>query len=133
IVIGSWKLTVRAARLFWRYFVRRPAAGRRHVRHVDFYDRFEALLARYGMPRSQTQTQHEFALATSGHLVESPLTQQAGLLPRRIVEAYYRVRFGHRDLTGDEAKSIEEALGELAAALAARQAGGPGMTNGKAE
>jgi transglutaminase-like putative cysteine protease len=132
MLIGSWKLTLWAARRLWRRLARRPAGGRRAVRHVDFYDRFEALLGRYGMPRTPNQTQREFALATSGHLAESPLTQQVGLLPRRIAEAYYRVRFGQRKLSGEEMRSIEEALGELAAALAARQAASPRLTGGKA-
>ncbi|HEV3338985.1 MAG TPA: DUF3488 and transglutaminase-like domain-containing protein [Pirellulales bacterium] len=131
LLVGSWKLASWSARRLWRRFVRRPAGERHAGRHFEFYDRFEALLDRYGMPRTKSQTQREFALATSGHLAESPWTQQVGPLPRRIVEAYYRVRFGRRELTGDELRSIEEALGELAAALAARQAARPGATNGK--
>jgi hypothetical protein len=132
ILIGSWKLTLWAVRRLPCHFTRRRVGGRHSSRSVDFYDRFEALLTHHGMPRTQSQTQREFALATGGHLAESPLTQPVGLLPRRIVEAYYRVRFGHRELTGEETRSIDEALGALAAALAARQAAGPGLTNGKA-
>jgi transglutaminase-like putative cysteine protease len=132
LLIGSWKLASWSVRLLWRRAARRSAGRRPAARHVEFYDRFEALLGRYGMPRTKSQTQREFALATSGHLAESPWTQQVGPLPRRIVEAYYRVRFGRRELTGDELRSIEEALGELAGALAARQAARQGSTNGKA-
>ncbi|HWB08252.1 MAG TPA: DUF3488 and transglutaminase-like domain-containing protein [Pirellulales bacterium] len=132
MLIASWKLTFWTVRRLRRSFAPRSSGGRPSARHVDFYDRFEALLGRYGMPRTPSQTQREFALATGGHLAESPLTQRVGLLPRRIAEAYYRVRFGQRELSAEEMRSIEEALGELAAALAARQAASAGLTNGTA-
>ena len=122
LLICFWKLAQAITIRTQRWLARRPAARRRAALRVEFYEQFENLLTRYGMPRMQNQTQREFALATGGHLAESPLTQQAGPLPRRIVEAYYRVRFGRRELDNMELRSVEQAIAELAAALAARQA-----------
>jgi len=120
--VGSWKAASMLAGRVRRWRKRRPAALRRAARRVEFYEQFESLLARYDMPRVAAQTQLEFALATGGHLAESPLTQPAGALPRRIAEAFYRVRFGKRELDDAESESVERAIAELSAALAARQA-----------
>ena len=119
--IGIWKLGGRFTSRLGRWFGQRPARLRRARTRVEFYEQFESLLTRYHMPRAASQTQLEFALATGGHLVESPLTQPTGGLPRRIAEAFYRVRFGKRELDDQERQSVERALSELAAALAARQ------------
>lgn len=122
LLIGVWK-TARAASVRVRgWLVRRASDKQRAARRVEFYEQLESLLTRYGLPRTANQTQREFALATGGYLAESPLTQQAAGLPRRIVDAYYGVRFGLRELDNHELRSVEKALSELAAALAERHA-----------
>lgn len=120
--IGVWKVGGGLAMRLGRWFNQRPDRLRRARTRVEFYEQFESLLGRYRMPRPAGQTQLEFALATGGHLAESPLTQSVGGLPRRIAEAFYRVRFGKRELDEQERQSVERAIAELAAALAARQA-----------
>lgn len=124
LLIGVGKMAQAVAIRLRRWLARRPAARRRAARRVEFYEQFENLLARYGMPRMQNQTQREFALATGGHLAESPLTQPSSPLPRRIADAYYRVRFGRRELDNTELRSVEKAIADLAAALAARHGSG---------
>lgn len=124
LLLGTWKTIRWTVRLVRRWFVRRLAWVPHTRRRVEFYEQFEALLGRYNMLRTSNQTQREFALAASGHLAESPLTKHVGPVPRRIVDAYYRVRFGERVLAADESQSIQASLGELAAALAARAAAG---------
>jgi transglutaminase-like putative cysteine protease len=122
LIVGLWKLAGMGLGYARRRFARRPAGKSRAVPHVDFYDQLEALLARYGMPRPPGQTQREFALATGGYLAESPVTQRAAAAPRRIVDAFYFVRFGRRHLDSNELRSVEQALSDLAAALAQRHA-----------
>jgi hypothetical protein len=82
---------------------------------TDFYRRFEKLLARRRFRRHPAQTQREFA---------SEVARRAGAAPllNRIVEAYYRVRFGGRPLDSHEAAAIEKTLEELGQTLARRTA-----------
>lgn len=121
LLIGLWKTAKIVVAPLRRWMARRPAAKRRAAQRVEFYEHFEALLARYGMPRVRNQTPREFALATSGYLAESPLTQQAGHLPRRIVDAFYRVRFGRRQLDNFELQAVKKALSDLDTVLATRR------------
>ena len=80
---------------------------------VDFYRRLETILAQVKCRRKATQTQREFALAAGGQLADQTLTQGVARLPRHVVEAFYRVRFGHRRLDKFEAEQVERALSEL--------------------
>jgi hypothetical protein len=95
---------------------RRPTAATR----VEFHRRLEALLARHGYRRLPGQTPREFATVTGGQLAESAALRPAAPLPRRLVEAFYRVRFGHHPLMPDEAAEIGRALDELEKRLAGR-------------
>ncbi|HET6880353.1 MAG TPA: transglutaminaseTgpA domain-containing protein, partial [Pirellulales bacterium] len=122
LLVGFWKLAVIVFAFLRRRLVWRHSGRSRPVRHIEFYDRLESLLARHGISRSPGQTQREFALSTGGYLAESPVTQQAVALPRRIVDAFYFVRFGQRHLDNNELRSVEQALSDLAAALDERHA-----------
>lgn len=124
VLVGAYRGGQWLLRRTSRWFVRGVGAVRRRLgRKVDFYQRFEALLARHKLRRPASQTQREFALLACGELAESPSTQHVAALPRRIVEAFYHVRFGGRDLDNPELAAVEQALCELDAALqaAARQ------------
>jgi transglutaminase-like putative cysteine protease len=92
-----------------------PAASQ-----IEFYRRFESLLARHEMTRPASQTQREFALCAGGQLSESSATLPAANLPRRIVDLFYRVRFGGRPLDNREAQEVEQALAELGGFLSGR-------------
>ncbi len=85
---------------------------------VAFYRRFEALLAQRELCRTPSQTQREFALAVGGQLAESTHTKRTAPVARQLVELFYRVRFGRRTLDSQEAAAVEQALSELADALA---------------
>jgi hypothetical protein len=118
-------MTAAAAAWFVRRRRRRgvvaaPAAtGRRIVAPpVDFYVRLEQVLSRYRLRRTPEQTQREFVQTACGELAESPATRGVASLPRPIVEAFYRVRFGGRPLDDDERREVELALSALAAAPA---------------
>jgi hypothetical protein len=85
---------------------------------IDFYVRLEAALEQRKLVRTAEQTQREFVQAACGELAESPATRGVAQLPRRIVEAFYRVRFGGRTLDAAELSDVEQALSALNAALA---------------
>ncbi len=77
------------------------------------YDRLERALARRGLVRLAGQTPFEFAVAAGGDLAESIELIPLASLPRRVVEAFYRVRFGARPLDNSEVNAVEHALRTL--------------------
>ena len=77
---------------------------------ILFYRRLVQLLAEYDLERTPAETQNEFALRASRFLTGQPAQIQAvAEVPQKIVEAFYRVRFGHRDLDPD---TLQRARGE---------------------
>jgi hypothetical protein len=102
--------------------LRRRRRSDRFVR-VDFYQRLEQLLARSGLRRAAAQTQREFAAAADAILADGPALQSVAAVPRRIVEAFYRVRFGGSTLDSREVEAIELELARLEAALSAANSG----------
>ena len=90
----------------------RRKTGKRRER-VEFYERLEAILARYGLVRGSQQTPLEFALAAGAQMVAESATRPHATLPRRIVEAYYRVRFGRQVLDAEEAHTVGQQLARL--------------------
>jgi protein-glutamine gamma-glutamyltransferase len=84
---------------------------------LEMYRRLEAALDHQGLKRMPNQTAYEFALAAGGDLAEKIELRRLAHLPRRIVEAFYRVRFGGRTLDNLEADAVEHALVELEHAL----------------
>jgi hypothetical protein len=68
---------------------------------VEFYERMEKVLAKHGFVRLSHQTPLEFALALK--MPEAVL----------ITEKYNRVRFGEKNLSGEEAIEIENWLESL--------------------
>jgi transglutaminase-like putative cysteine protease len=85
---------------------------------LEMYRRLEAALAARGLQRMPSQTAHEFAVLAGGSLAESLEYRRVAHLPRRIVESFYRVRFGGRALDNRESDAVEHALVELERALA---------------
>ena len=83
---------------FWDRFFKK-----RHASVVEFYSRMQRILADKGWTREPHQTPLEFAFASG--------------LPEAvsITEKYNRVRFGEKDLSADEAQTIESWLKTLEA------------------
>ena len=109
VFVGKW--TVRITRRLYRS-MRRATVGKQHER-VEFYERLVRILARYGVRRTGQQTPLEFALVAGAELVADNDTRTHATLPRRIVEMYYRVRFGRHPLDRREAESVEQQLATL--------------------
>jgi len=89
-------------------------------RHVEFYQRFEKLLSRYGMSRSAAQTQREFARAAADTMDTAPHLEAAAPLPDSIVDAFYLVRFGGHTLDKRQVQTVEQALVDLQQLLSQR-------------
>jgi hypothetical protein len=85
---------------------------------LEMYRRLEAALARLGFSRQPAQTAQEFAIVAGGELAERVDYRRVAHLPRRIVESFYRVRFGRCALDKEESMAVEHALVELERATA---------------
>jgi transglutaminase-like putative cysteine protease len=95
------------------------AAGRRSIPPptIQFYRRLEAALSRLGLSRGLGQTPRELASQASERL--AALLPQAAVaqLPARLVEAFYRVRFGQADLPEEDSRAVEGLLVRLEEAV----------------
>ena len=107
---------VRAVQRWTSILTSRPGSRRQSARArriVDFYRRFENLLAGAGIMRRRSQTQRELAAEACQRLAaRSPAVGIDGLIDR-IVGAFYCVRFGQITLDEQETKAIEDALKDL--------------------
>lgn len=116
-VVAAWcarnPAAARAVRTWLQRFAWRSPAQQRCT--VEFYDRFESLLAKSGYRRAEWQTPREFldrihaALAARAPQLVEPC--------RQIVQAFYQVRFGQTTLDKDQTRAIEQHLAELCTVL----------------
>jgi hypothetical protein len=85
-----------------------------------FYRRLAQLLAGFELKRASAETQQEFA-----HRAEQILNQHGSItesvadVPHLVVQAFYRIRFGHLDLTPGAMHDLEVRLDALEASLRA--------------
>ncbi len=114
IFVGTaWLLwwTIRRLRTHWTGSHTSRASARRS--DVEFYRRFETLLSRQGLVRAAGQTQRQFAAVAAARLAGFDPHTDATSLPELIVDAFYRVRFGHEGLDNRQSQAVEHALDEL--------------------
>ncbi len=106
---------------WWPRLAGRAAPGARGARaQIEFYRRLEAVLARFGMLRSASQTQRDFARRAGRRVAQSTGQSDLAALPEEVVEAFYRVRFGGAPLDNVQAHAVEQAIRQL------KQAAGSG-------
>jgi hypothetical protein len=87
------------------------------------YRRLAQLLGEVGLERPPAETQDEFARrATLFLTARGSSTDGVADVPRLIVEAFYRVRFGHRELNPAFVQTLESRLDALESSLRASQA-----------
>jgi hypothetical protein len=98
---------------------RSRSAGNGHL-SVEFYEQFEALLARCGRPRDVTETQREFAEDAGGRIAGRTGEHRIVTLALQIVDAFYHVRFGRATLDRSQTRAVEEALKEIKQAARGR-------------
>jgi len=76
-----------------------------------FYRRLAQLLGQWELERTPAETQGEFAVRAARFLAgHGPATRAVADVPQQVVDAFYRVRFGHLEL---EPASLEELHGRL--------------------
>jgi transglutaminase-like putative cysteine protease len=111
---------VRVVRRWRSRVTRRFAAGNPspQAMPVQFYRRLEDLLGQLGMSRRPSVTPREFALRAAGQLNNSAFSTAIRGVPKRIVDALYRVRFGRVDLPREEVEAIDNSLSDLEQAIA---------------
>jgi len=83
---------------------------------VEFYRRLETILARWGLVRAPSQTQREFAADAGVRLAAETGRPTLAPLPTVVADAFYHIRFGRRPLDNLQAREVEHAVAELAAA-----------------
>jgi hypothetical protein len=112
-VLAGWWLVRRLLRL-WRRFSavgRQRQAGARSS--IEFYRRFEQIVARLGLQRSCGQTPREFARAAGARLAAVSGRSELCARAMQVAEAFYSVRFGRCVLDASAAQTVEQALAEL--------------------
>lgn len=80
---------------------------------IEFFDRFESILKKWGWERSAGQTPREFAAEVAPALAQR-LAPQWGEQMYSLIDLYYQVRFGDRPLDARRQKEIDEQLDALA-------------------
>ncbi len=113
-------LSVLAACGFGTAYVARRRRGRRAparlAARVAFYGRLLRVLAAHGLRPRPAQTPREFAAEAGRVLRQRDGTAAVADVPARLAELFYRVAFGARPLSDDEARQVRAAMDALAAA-----------------
>lgn len=79
-----------------------------------FYRRLAALLAEYGLERPSAETPREFARRATVFLTgRGTGAETVADVPGLVVDAFYHVRFGHRDLEPNTLATLERGLDAL--------------------
>ncbi|MDA0658166.1 MAG: DUF3488 and DUF4129 domain-containing transglutaminase family protein [Planctomycetota bacterium] len=86
--------------------------------HAPFYLGFERVLSEFGWARGKGQTPQEFAEQTVAAMAKLGLGAEMQHVPRQVVEAYYRVRFGQQMLQIGEKNHLSRIVNELGKTLA---------------
>ena len=109
-------------RLVRRLRESRQTATRMATADVAFYERFRRVCERQGLTREPWQTQREFADEVHRHLTN--VLQAAGLgeFPRRLVEEFYRIRFGRMTPSPATVTELEQHLSRLEESLSRPEA-----------
>lgn len=101
VLLAGILLLVRHRRRLWQRLrgLAHRRSSDRQIR-IAFYERFEELCRQLGLVRPRTQTQREFA-GTVGPRIRQVIQSPDGLpeLPPRLVEFFYRARFGEEELS----------------------------------
>jgi hypothetical protein len=119
VVSAGLLYLVRRRRAMWQWFTLlwKPRQTDRQIR-IAFYERFEALCRQLGLVRPGFQTQREFA-STVGPRIREVVQSPDGLpeLPPRLVEFFYRARFGDEELAPPDIDQLNRDMTALEEAL----------------
>ena len=85
---------------------------------ILFYRRLTQLLATYELARNPAETQNEFAGRAHKFLTgKGSPTQPVADVPHEVVDAFYRVRFGHLELEPESLHELDARLDALESSL----------------
>ncbi|HEX3447566.1 MAG TPA: DUF3488 and transglutaminase-like domain-containing protein, partial [Isosphaeraceae bacterium] len=85
---------------------------------IIFYRRLTQLLATYELARNPAETQNEFAGRAHKFLTgKGSPTQPVADVPHEVVDAFYRVRFGHLELEPESLHELDARLDALESSL----------------
>jgi protein-glutamine gamma-glutamyltransferase len=119
VILAGVLYVVRHRRRFWERMRNLGRRGKsdRQIR-IAFYERFEELCRQLGLVRPRTQTQREFAV-TVGPRIRQMVQSPDGLpeLPPRLVELFYRARFGDEELSPPVVDELNRDMSALEQAL----------------
>ena len=102
------------SRWLWSWFSSSWGKSKRDRRpRVEFYRRFEKILAKHGIQRESGQTPSEFATLAEKQIAERTDDESLAKIPRQVVDLFYRVRFGDARLDSTDLQRLENCLGSL--------------------
>ncbi|WP_068852035.1 transglutaminase TgpA family protein [Planctopirus hydrillae] len=84
---------------------------------VEFYERFQKVIAQAGLKRDEAQTQREFALQVTHKLSQRLHDESVLKLPEELTELFYKVRFGDDVVDAATAQSLDDRLDRLESLL----------------
>jgi transglutaminase-like putative cysteine protease len=112
-------LLIRLRKRMWKGFIGlwKRQRSAREIR-IAFYERFEAICRQLGLVRSSHETQREFAGSVRARIREV-VASADGLpdVPPRLVEFFYRVRFGDENLSATVVEQLNRDLTSLEGAI----------------
>jgi hypothetical protein len=91
------------------------------ARRVAFYDQLLRLLEAHGLKKPAASTPHQFAEHAGLELARIPQATCVARIPAELVDRYYRVRFGHENLSLPETEEIGRLLDRLTGALTRKE------------
>jgi hypothetical protein len=118
-IFATIGLAIRLRKRMWQRFLAlwKRQRSARDIR-IAFYERFETICRLLGLVRSSHQTQREFA-GSVGTRIREVVASADGLpdVPPRLVELFYRVRFGDEDLAPALVEQLDRDLTSLEGAI----------------
>lgn len=117
VALSAW-LARHVARRLRRLWESRRAEDSALTAGVLFYRRLAALLAEFGLERPPSETPREYARRAAGFLAgHGSGNESVADVPPLVVDAYYRIRFGQRDLDAEALRLVESRLDALESRL----------------
>lgn len=122
LLLTALAFLIWAARSAWRRLARwlRPGSAGKAGSGVNiaFYQRLMALLSTQGLERAEAETPREFGARAIAQLTARCGDEQLFDVPRRVIEAFYRVRYGDEAISSDESVELRAGIDRLEQALA---------------
>ena len=121
LAAGLANLAFRLAQRFFSWLRGHSLDATSLTAGILFYRRLVQMLAAYDLERNPAETQSEFARRAHKFLIGQGPAHPAGRRrPRQVVDAFYRVRFGHLELEPASLEELDARLDALETSLKSR-------------